>query len=887
VSAYRVETSGLLFQGSFADGELGDYVLENDRMAVLIGAIGHAGYYGLSGGNILDAGSSTERIDALGEFYTYFDNDWPRQAVYTTLVIFDDGSGGGPAVIRVTGVDSQNPSIAVVTDYALADGAEAVTVTTTLTNNGGGTIAAFELGDAYYWGECRKYAPGYGFQLSGTTVEPWLAGDGGAIAYGYLSPLGDIWGPHGTTWSDVNVTTMSVGPGESFAFARYFVAGGHDIASVATAMHAVGGMAAGSVECSVTSQATGLPLPGAEIDAYDELGSIYLQMQAEAQGLTATTLPPGSWRLEATAVGYLPLEIWVTVEEGGLTSHDFLLEVDGEIPAVGDTLTVIQRPLLNIPAIVTPGDTLTIECAAPPATSGWAAELTYGARALPLLLVSAVYDPTTLWWQLLAEVPQVSIHELYDLHVTADGGIDDVTRNAVRVIPEFKDDYYFIHITDTHLPTSMYHYEIGAEDDSSSTVDLREVIGDISIINPEFVLLTGDLVNEGELEDYLYWRVYTCSQRLLTELDVPVYLIAGNHDIGGWIDTPPPAGTARRDWWRFYGWQRLDNPPPGMPWHTQNYSFDYGPVHYVALEAYDNYDLWREAIYGETSFTAGQLEWLAADLAAAAGSTSQVLFYHYDFRHELNLSALGVEMALWGHIHRDEGSIHAPPYDLSTNNVTDGERSYRLIRVSNGVVEPTATVSAGADGGNLRVQFSPANNGQHATVTAELTNDLNERFEHGQLRFIMPNQVGGFVVNGGTLLQVDDSGEFAVCYVGVDIQPTSTMQVTVTLDYVGVAPAGIAGAPPAPSLAQNVPNPFRPGTSLRYTLGHPAPVRLAVYDVNGREIVVLVDAVRPSGTSTARWDGRDAHGRPVSAGIYLARLEVEGRILTRKLVLMR
>jgi hypothetical protein len=264
-----------------------------------------------------------------------------------------------------------------------------------------------------------------------------------------------------------------------------------------------------------------------------------------------------------------------------------------------------------------------------------------------------------------------------------------------------------------------------------------------------------------------------------------------------------------------------------------------------------------------------------------------VLFYHFDFRHELNLNALGVEMALWGHIHRDEGSIHTQPYDLATNNVTGGERSYRLIRVSNGVVEPTATVSAGADGGNLRVQYSPANNGQHETVTAELSNDLNERFEHGQLRFIMPNQAGSFVVNGGTLLQVDDSGEFAVCYVGVDIQPTSTVQVTVTLDLIGVDPGGTAGAPPAPSLSQNVPNPFRPGTTLRYALAHPTHVRLAIYDVTGREIRVLVDAVRPSGTSTVTWDGRDAHGRPASAGIYLARLEVEGRILTRKLVLMR
>ena len=36
----------------------------------------------------------------------------------------------------------------------------------------------------------------------------------------------------------------------------------------------------------------------------------------------------------------------------------------------------------------------------------------------------------------------------------------------------------------------------------------------------------------------LYW----------SEFQIPVYLTAGNHDIGGWVATPPPAGTARRDW---------------------------------------------------------------------------------------------------------------------------------------------------------------------------------------------------------------------------------------------------------------------------------------------------------------------------------------------------
>lgn len=455
----------------------------------------------------------------------------------------------------------------------------------------------------------------------------------------------------------------------------------------------------------------------------------------------------------------------------------------------GDTLTVIQRPLLNIPALVVPYDTLTIECQADPATTGWGALLRHGATMVPLSVLSSSYDTSTLWWTLQASIPAVSLYELYDLIVTADGGLADTTWNAVSLIPEFRDDYYIIHITDPHLPTHLYYYESGADTDSSETEDLRSVIEDITIINPEFVLLTGDVVNEGELEDYLDKRYYTRAQKLLAEFQVPVYVTSGNHDLGGWDSTPPPDGTARRDWWRFFGWSRLDDPPAGAPWYTQNYSFDYGPVHYVGLEAYINYDDWRWGIYGGESFTSGQMDWLDDDLAEASGSISQVLFYHCDFSNQINLNALDVEMALWGHIHYDSGSIASPPYDLSTNNTCDGERAYRLVRVQDGVLLPTATISAGSSGGNLEVDYSPANNGTYNQVTADIDNNQDERFEYARLRFLMPD--GDVSVDGGNLIQVDTSAVPAVCYVAVDILPNSDLTVTVTVNEHNDPPAAV------------------------------------------------------------------------------------------------
>jgi hypothetical protein len=416
--------------------------------------------------------------------------------------------------------------------------------------------------------------------------------------------------------------------------------------------------------------------------------------------------------------------------------------------------------------------------------------------------------------------------------------------------------------------------------------DLRAVIEDVNLINPEFVLLTGDLVNEGELEDYLDWHVYSRSQKLLSRFEVPVYLIAGNHDIGGWDSTPPPDGTARRDWWRFFGWKRLNNPPPGAPWYTQNYSFDYGPVHYMALEAYDNYDGWKYSIYGSESFTSGQLQWLDQELAASSGSTSHVLFYHYDFSNQINLNALGVDMALWGHIHSNDGNINNPPYDLATNNVCDGERSYRMIRVSDGILDPAGPVSAGTSGGNLNVQYTPANDGTNYEVTAQIYNSLSKQFEHAQLKFLMPKSAGDAVVTGGTLAQVDTSDSLDVYYVAVDIQPSSSQTVTITLDASGVDDMfdGVFAAGPA---LRSYPNPFNPAVEFSFAMPSAGEVTLAVFDIEGRRVSVLLDGLVEEGTHRISWDGTDHLGRQLASGIYIVRLDTGSSAEAIKAVLMR
>ncbi len=84
------------------------------------------------------------------------------------------------------------------------------------------------------------------------------------------------------------------------------------------------------------------------------------------------------------------------------------------------------------------------------------------------------------------------------------------------------------------------------------------------------------------------------------------------------------------------------------------------------------------------------------------------------------------------------------------------------------------------------------------------------------------------------------------------------------------------------ALAPAFPNPFNPSTTLSYTLAETSAARLAIYDLAGRQVAVLADGLQAAGTHQLRFD---AAGLP--AGLYLARLDANGRSETQKLLLVK
>jgi hypothetical protein len=86
----------------------------------------------------------------------------------------------------------------------------------------------------------------------------------------------------------------------------------------------------------------------------------------------------------------------------------------------------------------------------------------------------------------------------------------------------------------------------------------------------------------------------------------------------------------------------------------------------------------------------------------------------------------------------------------------------------------------------------------------------------------------------------------------------------------------------------NHPNPFNPRTTIIYEVPVGAgQVSLEIYDLRGQHVRTLARGRPEAGVRTAVWNGDDASGRRVAAGVYICALRTERGTQYRKLALIK
>jgi hypothetical protein len=111
-----------------------------------------------------------------------------------------------------------------------------------------------------------------------------------------------------------------------------------------------------------------------------------------------------------------------------------------------------------------------------------------------------------------------------------------------------------------------------------------------------------------------------------------------------------------------------------------------------------------------------------------------------------------------------------------------------------------------------------------------------------------------------------------------------TETIVVTGSYAeGVSEALEVGTVPTEySLANAYPNPFNPVTTIQYDIPEQSTVRLAVYDMLGREVAVLVSEQKEAGRYLVTFDARR-----LTSGVYIYRIQAGGFVQNKKFVLLK
>jgi len=323
-SAAQVANLSECVGGPMSRCRVGDYILTNDKIRVVVQDIqrNYLGGIGQFGGQIIDGDLVRTGLDPDRDNF----EEWAvslnieSTAHYTALQIINDGSDGGPAVLRATGVDDLldllNPSsviadfgfllptsaddkdipVTVQTDYIIEPGTNYVRVETTVQNMDVATLNIFFGEFINGSGEVELFQPGYGFgeplvsSPCASTASRCnqrnnliaFSGENGAdgVSYAFMHET-----PGSSTFTTSGVSVPQLGidvlraliglvgpnhslapmgdPGDSKTFTRYFVVGDGSVSSLTDIRNAAQCLAVGTLQGTAT--ADGNPAAGIDI----------------------------------------------------------------------------------------------------------------------------------------------------------------------------------------------------------------------------------------------------------------------------------------------------------------------------------------------------------------------------------------------------------------------------------------------------------------------------------------------------------------------------------------------------------------------------------------------------------------------------------------------
>jgi len=304
---------GPALDGVMAEGRAGDWLLQNERLEIVVRGPRNDEIFPDQVGQVVDA-APAGGVDLLRDVSLLVGGDGGAPVRFESVGRAEAPDSEGVALLLEGGAPGV-PGLRVETRITLRKSDSAVNLLTRLVNRGADPIQGLPVVERIRWGRAEPLLPGA--DSSATTVAGlrFVVGTGSGTSYAWIRSEGGGAATRGSKETRIELGTADLAPGEEITYRRRFlVLPGSGAGALAAAWQALG-TATGTLEVRVLSSRHKDPVDGARIDLIDDEGVRWGTGATDASGAVRLVAPPGTYRIHVRHPG-----------RGGATSELVQLE---------------------------------------------------------------------------------------------------------------------------------------------------------------------------------------------------------------------------------------------------------------------------------------------------------------------------------------------------------------------------------------------------------------------------------------------------------------------------------------------------------------------------------------------------------------------------------
>jgi uncharacterized protein YjdB len=394
--------------------------------------------------------------------------------------------------------------------------------------------------------------------------------------------------------------------------------------------------------------------------------------------------------------------------------------------------------------------------------------------------------------KITVRVPADAPMDRYDLILKTSTG-DEISLAAVKVLKEYKNSFYIMHMSDAH------RWQGGYDTPNIILKEISTIIDIANILDPEMIIETGDnhyqnLLVESSTRSRIdqYMNGFMNGTEYVNGMNnffAPVFTVPGNHDT-------PRKGYEFEPEYPSPGYEKNPSIHYNKFYGLQAYNFKYGNVRFIGV----NNSWFPDNRTGTPNFshqTDEAVDWLSKvgngvmRVGFAHVNTSEPLAY---FNDPLKAVGAPLDLIMVGHSHSITNSPHTvdnKKIAYTTFTPRDGTRKvpFNLYKIdaeagtyetvgNDQAIQEGVTIAKDYSTVKLKLTYSNPNDGTSASTVATINNKFNFPINGARVRFVVPKGSPYYLTNA-TVKQEFDGTNFHIVDAVVDLVADDITEVRI------------------------------------------------------------------------------------------------------------